>query len=39
MEAVTVSGSGTVHQQPATEGVVYDDIEAFQNENVQCIPA
>jgi hypothetical protein len=35
-EAVTVSGSGTVHQQPATERVVYDDIKAFQNNDVQC---
>ena len=36
-EAVTVSGSREVTQQPATEGVVYDDIKAFQNKDVQCI--
>ena len=35
-ETVTVSGSRKVTQQPATEGVVYDDIKAFQNKDVQC---
>ena len=35
-EALTVSGSKKVTQQPATEGVVYDDIKAFQNKDVQC---
>ena len=35
-EAVTVPGSKTVHLPPATEGVVYDDIKAFQNKDVQC---
>ena len=34
-EAVTVSGSRKVTQLPATEGVVYDDIKAFQNKDVQ----
>jgi hypothetical protein len=34
-EAVTVSGSRAVHQLPATERVVYDDIKAFQNNDVQ----
>ena len=33
---VTVSGSSTVHRPPATEVVVYDDIKAFRNEDVQC---
>ena len=37
IEAVTVSGSRKVTQQPAIEGVVYDDIKAFQNTDVQCI--
>ena len=36
-EAVTVKGSSIVHQPPATEGVVYDDIKAFQNKDVQCV--
>ena len=35
-ERVIVSGSRKVTQQPATEGVVYDDIKAFQNKDVQC---
>ena len=35
-EAVTVSGSSTVHRPPATEAVVYDDIKAFKNKDVQC---
>ena len=34
-EAVTVSGSSTVHRPPATEVVVYDDIKAFKNKDVQ----
>ena len=34
-EAVTVSGSRKVTQLAATEGVVYDDIKAFQNKDVQ----
>ena len=33
-EAVTVPG---VYLSPATEGVVYDDIKAFQNKDVQCV--
>ena len=36
-EAVTVSGSKAVHRQPATEFVVYDDIKAFKNKDVQCV--
>ena len=36
-EAVIVKGSSTVHQPPATEGVVYDDIKAYQNKDVQCV--
>ena len=35
-KAVTVSGSNTVHPS-ATELVVYDDIKAFKNKDVQCI--
>ena len=35
-EIVTVSDSRKVTQQSATEGVVYDDIKAFQNKDVQC---
>ena len=35
-ETVAVSDSRKVTQQPATEGVVYDDIKAFQNKDVQC---
>ena len=35
-EAVIVSGSRTVHPS-ATEVVVYDDIKAFKNKDVQCI--
>ena len=36
-EAVTVIGSSIMHQPPATEGIVYDDIKAFQNNEVQCV--
>ena len=33
-EPVTVSGTRAVHRPPATEGVVYNDITAFQNKDV-----
>ena len=36
-EPVTVSGTRAVHRPPATEGIVYDDITAFQNKDVQFI--
>ena len=36
-EAVTVSGSKTTAPPPATMGVVYDDIKAYQNQDVQYI--
>ena len=35
-ETVIVSSSRKVTQQPATGGVVYDDIKAFQKKDVQC---